>query len=311
MTTTRRRRFYQTIQKQILVWPGEEPERIEYNGQPMYVPGRTEIAQDGKGFYRADSAIDAHGVFIPGTLVVSDQIRRTPEGGTDKHFDVALFCAYLERDRDDLWQRGLEVVTNVADVEEAASEALPRYEKSMDERARNIIVAELERRRRLEERGNPVQAGSSEHLVVWAFEHQKRRGYTSKPKVTTEDLQRVMLGEPPSGTEQKTDLDGGFVDIPGAPEFVTAPGEKPTAVSTDELTSQAPVLTAKPERERKYDPVKMRRTAKHLGLKLNKVELEALLDGDEETVLVIQEKIKLAQEEKAKKATEAAAPAPA
>ena len=316
----RRRRFYETIQKQILVWAGTVRLPIGYDGENIHVPPREEIARNAKenpgSPYKYDSALSPAGHYIPGTLEVTDRFRRTPEGGQEKVFDVALFCAYLERDRQDLIGQGLEIVTDVNDCQAAMDECIPRWEENQDDRARRVIVDELERRRKLEEKGNPVLAGSSEKDVIWAFEHQRRRGAQARPSITTEDLKRVMLGEPPAVSAQAESNMKDDELPPSATMYL--PQGRPPAVSTEELTGgkRPAAQPPAPSPATKPDPpappaapgavnvMQLQRTAKALGLKLVKKEMEGLLDGDKDTIELVAEKIKVAREEQ-----ETAAPA--
>lgn len=299
MTIRRRRRFYQTVQRQILVWAGAEPLQVSYDGENIWIPPRDEIAraEDPSTRYRYDSVKSTAGHYIPGTLEVQDRFVRTPEGGTEKVFDVALFCAYIERDRQDLITRGLEIVTDPGDCQAAMDECLPRYEESMDDRARAIIVAELERRKRLEEKGNPVLAGSSEHLVKWAFEHQQKRGAAALPAITTDDLRRAMLGQPPAESSQAED---GMAhdEIPESADIYE--GGKPS-VSTEQLAGggrKAAASTAAPAPDPSaVNVVVMARTAKRLGINLVKKEMDGLLLEDRETIELVAEKIAVARAE--------------
>ena len=314
--TRRRRRFYQTVQKQILVWAGTDRLPIGYDGNNIHVPPRPDIARKeaAQSPYIYDSAVNAEGNYVPGTIVVTDRFRRTPEGGSEKVFDVSLFCQYLERDRQDLIGRGLEIVSDVADCQAAMDECVPRWEESMDDRARRVIVDELERRRKLEIKGNPLVAGSSESDVVWAFEHQRRRGPSAMPAVTTEDLKRVMLGEPPSVSSQ---AESNLKDDELPPSAaIYLPKDNPPALSTEDLTGKkpdAPPSASAPVEPEPPAPVaapgainvtQMRRTATALGVRLVKKELEGLLDNDTDTIELVAEKIAVARQEQ-----EAGAPA--
>jgi hypothetical protein len=309
--TQRRRKFYQTIQKQILVWAGQESLRLAYDGDTIHVPARDEIARkDAAGTrYRFNSAVSAEGNYVEGTLEVMDGYRRTPEGGEEKIFDVAALCAYIEKDRQDLIVQGLEIVTDVADCRAAMDECIPRWDATRDDRARRIIVDELERRKRIEERGGTVFAGSSEADVIWAHEHQLRRGPSAQPAVTTEDLKRAMLGQPPADSEQaETNLRED--ELPPSAE-IYLPKPPKIGVSTEELTGRAQEAPAGG-----INVMQMRRTAKALGVRLGKKELEGLLDGEQDTIELVAEKITVARQEahddarrrEQEKQTEAAAP---
>lgn len=210
-------RRWSRTQSQILVWAGEEPLDIEYDAEVIRVPPRTEVAQVGQGRrYRYESATTRAGVPIPGTIVLSDVFRENDAGGHAKTFDVAAFCSFLEDQRQDLFNRGLDIVTDAADAPEVMKELVPKWEASQDERARLIITTELERRKKLEAKGEPVTPGSSEHLVIWAFSHLKNRQKVLRPALDTSDLYNVAAGvydpKKVAGTAPTVSLsDGGAV----------------------------------------------------------------------------------------------------
>lgn len=182
-------RRWNRVQSQILVWAGEEPLEIMYDAETFRIPSRNEHAQVGEGRpYRHESARTRSGAYIPGTIVILDAFRDVEGGGRVKTFDVASLCTYLEEQRGDLFNRGLEIVSDPDEVAEVMKELIPKWEASQDARAHEIVRAELQRRKRLEEKGEPLTPGSSEKDVVWAFAHLKHRQANLTPAVSTEDL---------------------------------------------------------------------------------------------------------------------------
>jgi hypothetical protein len=154
-----------------------------------------------------------------------------------------------------LFARGFAIVSDPEDVTPLMREQLiPAWETSQDERARQVIATELERRKKLEAKGNPITPGSSEHHVLWAFKHMAKRQAANQPMLTTEDLFAVASG---SYTPK---------EAPAAPEVKAPAGGR--------------------------DPVTLYAEAKALSVKLNKAELDGLLAGDVETVMSVAEQIR-------------------
>lgn len=254
MSKTKR---WSRVTSQILVWAGEEPLVIGYDGDEIRLPARTEIAQKGnQSQYRFESAQTKAGHFIPGTVLLTDLFRTTEQGGYEKTFDVNKLCEYLERDRQDLFARGFAIVSDSEDVTPLMREQLiPAWEASQDERARQVIATELERRKRLEAKGNPITPGSSEHHVLWAFKHMAKRQASNQPMLTTDDLFAVASGS--------------YI----AKEAPDAPA-----------AAKAPTVAR--------DPMALYAEAKAIGVRLNKAELDGLLAGDVETVMSVAEQVR-------------------
>lgn len=246
------------VTSQILVWAGEEPLVIGYDGDEIKLPARTEIAQKGaQSPYRFESAQSKAGHFIPGTVLLTDLFRNTDSGGYEKIFDVNKLCEYLDRDRQDLFARGFAIVSDPEDVTPLMREQLiPAWESSQDERARQVIATELERRKRLEAKGNPITPGSSEHHVLWAFKHMAKRQAANQPMLTTEDLFAVASGS-----------------------------------YTPKDTPPPALAETKPAGAIGRDPIVLYAEAKALGVRLNKAELDGLLAGDVETVVSVTEQV--------------------
>jgi hypothetical protein len=252
-------RRWSRTQSQILVWAGDERLTIMYNGDEIRIPARDEVARKG-GPFRYESAQTKTGHYIAGTILMTDQFSNTEAGGYEKTFDVTHLCEHLERDRQDLFKRGFAIVSDPEDVTPIMREQLiPQWEANQDDRAREIIQTELERRKKLEAKGNPITPGSSEHLVLWAFKHMAKRQSTAAPMLRTEDLFKVAAGNYiPSTTEEK----------PAAAKYA-APN----------------------------DPKALYGEATALGVKLTKGELEGLMQDDEETKIGVTEKLRARRSE--------------
>jgi hypothetical protein len=252
MTTTRR---WNRIQTQILVWAGEQPLEFDYNGDRIIVPARNEIARRGpRSRYRNESAISKSGAYLPGTLAMSDESRPTDGGGLMPVFRVGELCEYLERDRQDLFRRGFAIVTDPEDVHPVMQELIPIWEANQDARAREIVNTELERRKKLQEKGNPITPGSSEHLVVWAFRHLAKRQAEQRPMLSTDELFAVAAGT--------------YTAPPVEPEPALPVKIGPTT-----------------------DPVALYQTAESIGVKLSKADLAGLLAGDKDIIGTVSQRI--------------------
>jgi hypothetical protein len=239
-------RRWSRTQSQILVWAGDERLTIMYNGD--------EVARKG-GPFRYESAQTKAGHYIPGTILMSDHFSTTEAGGYEKTFDVTHLCEHLERDRQDLFKRGFAIVSDSEDVTPIMREQLiPAWEANQDDRAREIIQTELERRKKLEAKGNPITPGTSEHLVMWAFKHMAKRQASAAPMLTTDELFKVAAGTytPPVQAEK-----------PAAQKYA----------APDDAKSLYGEATA-------------------LGVKLSKGELDGLLQDDQETKIGVTDKLR-------------------
>lgn len=189
------KKMYTRVASQIFTWAGEEPLQLGYDQQTFVVPPRHETARPGFGsIYRGESARDASGHLIPGTLVVSDDFATTEDGGRRQILKVNEFCDYLTRDRDDLFSRGFNIVGTPQEVGPAIEQGIPLYEASQDERARNILATELERRKKFEEKGQPAPPSSSEHQVAWAIKHLRSRQVEQLPSASTDEIFGALQG---------------------------------------------------------------------------------------------------------------------
>jgi hypothetical protein len=258
MSTNRK---WSRTQSQILVWAGLERLRIMYDGDEILVPSREETARKSNELaaspFRYESAMTKTGHYIPGTLLMMDRFKNTEAGGYEKAFDVTHLCEWLDRERQDLFARGFAIVSDPEDVTPIMREQLiPAWDGSQDARAREIVATELERRKRLEAKGNPITPGSSEHLVLWAFKHLAKRQASSEPMLTTEDLFKVASGTYVPTAKEAADE--------AAPKVYIEPGD-------------ARALYAE---------------AKAMGMKLTKPEVEGLLDDDADTKTAVTEKLR-------------------
>lgn len=249
------KKMYSRIVSQIFTWAGEEPLTIGYDGQTFVVPPRHETAKVRPGsIYKLESARDGKGELIPGTLLVSDVTEPTEDGGFRRRMSVSDFCDFLTRDREDLFQRGFNIVGTPQEVKEAIEQGIPLYEASQDERARTILATELERRKKFEEKGQPAPPSSSEHQVAWAIKHLKSRQVEQKPSASTDEIFGALQGR-------------------------YQPDAQPVApvVATGRVTTAQEIFEE----------------ANSLGVTLSKSELAGLLGNDPEQTGFILEKIKM------------------
>jgi len=269
-----RKRRWNRIQEQILVWPGDERLEIRYDGTLINVPPRTEVARVGDGHpYRYPAATTKAGVPLKGTIAVTDQIVETEDGGYQKQFDVSDFCEFLETHCQHLFKAGFQIVSDPDDVTLVLEEGIPLYDLSLDKKAREILANELQRRKGWEDRGQPAPPSSSEHLVIWALQHQKRRA-AMKPQVDSKEIYAALEGT--------------------------------TTLPIEEAAAAPPVSDVKALGASHY-----LEEATALGMRLTKAELVALIEGDEEQIEFIQAKIadKKAEEAEAREKKEAQAAA--
>ena len=243
------RKLWTRLNEAILVWPGEEPLVLKYNREEIWVPPRTDTARVGPGSpYRLPSASDQRGNPLRGTVLVRDVTVETDSGGYETVLDVQAMARYLVRDRDDLFNRGFNIVSVAEEVAVAMTLGIPIYEKSQDERARAIIANEMDRRRKFEEKGQPAPPSSSEHLIAWAITHLKSRS-AEKPRFTTDALRVALEGR----------------------YEAEAP---PATIPLD--TTEGATLYA---------------DAKASGVQLTKQELAGILDGDQDQMEFVRQKI--------------------
>ena len=264
----RAKRMWNRINSQILVWAGDDREQLKYDGVPILLPARDETAKTAKADpaspFRFEGARDGKDRLVPGTILVKDLVVETAEGGRSKPFDVSLFCEFLERDKPHLFERGLEIVSDVKDVEAAMKNARPLWEQSQVEKAQRILSAEMARISKYEDAGQPAPRASNADRVAWAIKHLHGREHET-----------VAFGKEALSAA----LAGQYVDTPKAREA-------------------APVVAPRTS-------MVIREEAAGVGLKLNKAELEALLDEDEEQIGFIEEKIKLRRQQATEKAAAA------
>lgn len=207
----RAKRRWNRINAQILVWAGDKREQLKYNGVPIILPARNETAKKGpKHPFRFEGARTGKNELIPGTIIVSDVINRTPEGGVEKTFDVGEFCDFLERDRAYMFDRGLEIVTEPGDVDAAMSEARPRWEDHQVTRAQLILSLEMDRVSTLERDGKPVLKASNADDVAWAITLLKGR----EPDVVQfgkDELAAVLSGQYVTPTKEERKVTPGIL----------------------------------------------------------------------------------------------------
>ena len=254
------KKMYSRIVSQIFTWAGEEPLTIEYNGEQFIVPPRHMTAKLGPGsVYRHESARDEKGNLIPGTLLVTDVIQPTGDGGVKRTLTVSDVCDYLASYREELFARGFNIVSTIQEVDEAIQTGIPLWETSQDERARGVLSNELARRKKYEERGEPAPASLSDHLVAWAIKHLNKRRLQA-PAIKSEDLVAALHGR--------------YIEQPKQAE--AAP------------MAAVPIV---PDRASEIFE-----EADNLGIPLSKAELAGLLKADQEQTSFVLEKIKIKKE---------------
>jgi len=188
------RKLWSRLNEAILVWPGEQPIVIKYDADEIWVPPRFETAVPGPTSpYRLPSARSKSGTLIRGTTLVKDVAVETPTGGYQIVFDVQAMAQYLIRDRDDLFQRGFNIVSTPDEVLTAMDIGLPLYEASQDLRAREVVAKEMTRRKKFEDKGEPPPPSSSEQDVMWAIAHLRSRDQ-ARPKFSDIELRQALEG---------------------------------------------------------------------------------------------------------------------
>jgi len=253
----RAKRRWNRVNAQILVWAGDERKQLKYDGKPILLPAYNETAKVGPSHpFRFESVRNSQDTLIPGTLEVKDIIQRTPEGGVTKVFDVGDFCDFLERDRERLFESGLEIVSAWQDVPAAMQAARPVWEKSQDARAQQILTTEMDRIARFEAKGQPAPEGSNAERVAWAISHLQKRKAADVARFGKEDIAAVLQGQYLPPKEGVTDE---------------------TPATTDDMSTIKQILAA----------------AKTYGLKLTRSEMEGLLEGDDEQTEFVLKKIEV------------------
>jgi hypothetical protein len=262
------KRLWNREQNQIFVWAGERPLQLKYSGFIFYVPPRHEVAKVGPGsMYRFESAKDGNGRAVPGTIVVKDILSRTPDGGYSKTFDVDACCRFLDRDRQRLFERGFQIVSEPGEIGVAMDDALPRYEAAEDARAHQILATEMERQKGFRDKGQDPPESSSAEQVAWAMKHLSRPGRKAdRPEYGADQIKAVL-----SGT------------APPSPEATAAPP----------VVETVPVDIPDDEVEKN---IRLYHEAKEAGVKLTRTELAGLLENDTEMVELVIDKLKVKQE---------------
>jgi len=253
----RRRRHVDRVSSYILVWPGDEREQLQFDGEIFWLPSINEVATaGGDSQFRYESAKDARGEHLPGTVQIYDRIQNV-DGNRHKIFNADEFVNWVETVRHDLLDRGMVICDLNTEVEKAMAEGRPLWEKSRDEWARLTLEAELNRRRKWEEKGLPPPPSSSDDKVLQAVSHMRERG-TEITQIPTLDLVGAL-----SGTLPPSDSGNG----------------KPAPVAPTEPLEKA-------------DGKKLFLQARNFGVKVSKAELENLMLDDEGVCAAVAERIR-------------------
>jgi hypothetical protein len=263
----KRSRLWNRVNSQIFVWAGDEPKEIKFSGFRFKVPPRTETARADKdhpgSIYKFESARDSKGNLIPGTVLAQDVMSASPSGGVHRVFDVAACCEYLNRDVPELFNQGFAIVSDVNDIPLAMAEILPDYEATQDKKAHTILQGEMERQRKMEEKGQIVTERDNPEVVAWAMQHLARRGKTVRPSHGVDDIAAVLEGRYRGPVEP-------LKEVLPVPEVMEAPP------STDGRS--------------------LFQECEDWGVRLSKRELEAVITGDEEQIAFIRSKLKVKRE---------------
>ena len=187
-------RKFHRLQEFILVWAGDEAKQIAFDGELFVLPPHDQKAEVGPAApYRYEGVRDALGNMLPGTIAVKDRVDSTPQGGYVKRFDVVEFCTWLEDNREDLFAQGLAIVEDAEEVAAAMAVGRPKYERSQDDYAREVLQQELERRKKWDAKGIPAPQSSSEHKIRWAAQHLENRARVA-PTLSDDAIRRVLGG---------------------------------------------------------------------------------------------------------------------
>lgn len=267
------------ISSYILVWSGDQPEQLSFDGTVFWLPARDDEADHKNGNSLLEPALDRSDLPIPGAVVIKDRVKYV-DGVRTKLFDADLFVNWVSMYRQDLLERGMAIVDLPEEVEEAKREGIPLWEKSEDRRARGILEREFSRRLRYESKGLTPPISSSEAQVLWAVKHLAERG-TAMSAVSTDAIRAALSGVPLPKTAQ------------AAPSLPAPAAPRPLAANASGAEIYA--------------------RAKKLGINPVKTDLEGLLEDDPDSCkavakLIADKESKLAKElEEAEKRTEPAA----
>ena len=273
------KRRWNRVQSQIFVWAGEKPLHLKYSGFNFHVPGRHDIAKPGPGsIYTFESARDSEGRYVPGTLEVKDILHVTPEGGYTKTFDVDAACRFFDRDKNMLFEKGFQIVSNPGEIEVAMEDCIPLWEESEDERAQQILTTEMERQESFKAKGQDPPRSSSADQVAWAVAHLNRPGRKAdRPDFDADDLKATLAGRAPEPLA----------------DFAAAAAKKARVPDEDKHPIPEKDVAAN---MRLYDE------AREMGVKLSRSELAALLEDDHEMIGLVREKLEVKRKEAAEEA---------
>lgn len=248
----------------VFVWPGEEPLELQYDGTRIVVPSRDVIGRVGQGTIYTHEAAQVDGRKVPGTAVVEDVTVVTPEGGYRTLLSIDHLCRYLTRDRDDLFSRGFNICEAPELIQEAVTLGIPLYSESQVKRAREILAREMQRQKGYKDRGETPPPSTSEKLITWAVRHLRSVGPQQQAH-RLEELAAVLEG--------RTEAERPQSSTP-AP---SSPGPHEDAMVRAGATFQI---------------------AQRAGVKLNGIEMQQLLRGDEEMVEKVLIKVRARELEK-------------
>lgn len=256
----------------VFVWPGEEPLSLQYDGMRIVVPPRDAVSRKGVGSPYTHEAAEIQGRKVPGTAVIEDVTSITPEGGYRVSLSIDHLCRYLTRDRDDLFNRGFNIVESVDQIQEAMTLGIPLYAESQVTRAREVLAREMQRQKGYKDRGETPPPSTSEKLIAWAVNHLRAMGPRQQAH-NIDDLQAVMEGR--------------------APTVVSSPPQAAAAnLTTNDVMARAGAVF---------------QAAQAAGIRLNGVEMGNLLRGHEDTIDQVVTKIRAKEANDTRKEAEAVA----
>jgi hypothetical protein len=249
----------------VFVWPGEEPLSLQYDGMRIVVPPRDAVSRKGVGSPYTHEAAE-----------IQDVTSITAEGGYRVSLSIDHLCRYLTRDRDDLFNRGFNIVETVDQIQEAMTLGIPLYAESQVTRAREVLAREMQRQKGYKDRGETPPPSTSEKLIGWAVNHLRAMGPRQQAH-NLDDLQAVMEGRAGSSA----------VTVASSPRQVEASSQ----TTGDVMARAGEVFQA----------------ASKLGIRLNGIEMGNLLRGHEDTIEQVLTRIRAKEANDTRKEAEAVA----
>ncbi len=205
--SARLRRHIATL---IAVWPGDDYACPQYDGLPIMVPPRSVVAEpedkaDPKtkgSIFRFPAALDAAGRPIPGTVVLTTEIRPDPStGGVRVDFDALAWADGVETTdaNKGLIARGLKIVDSVDEVAAAMAAGREKWEAGKEREWMTVLDNEQKRRDELKAKGMRDHGCPNPALVRAAHGGLMglRRSRTERDvQITDDELMAAISGAP-------------------------------------------------------------------------------------------------------------------